>query len=258
MLENGMSPADIAAMMGNRGCDEGYNAWLNNPFIYLVFMWMFRSFNGGWNNNGNAALQGALTRGELYDGLNYQSLDNQLNDIAQSLCQGFSTVNTSNLQSFNTTNTNMLQGFNAANITNLQGFNQVGRDLCGGFNSVNSNIAQLGYQQASCCCDIKQAIAGLSAENYRNTCEITNTIRDEARETRELIVANTIQELRDKLADRDRDLLAANNQISQYDQTQYLVNILKPRAIPAYSVCGNTQSGCVGTCGGNTNLQYMG
>ena len=48
-------------------------------------MWMFRSFNGGWGD-GHAALQGALTRGELYDGLNYQSIDNQLDNIAQSLC----------------------------------------------------------------------------------------------------------------------------------------------------------------------------
>lgn len=32
MLENGMSPADIAAMMGNRNCDGyGMNAWMANP-----------------------------------------------------------------------------------------------------------------------------------------------------------------------------------------------------------------------------------
>lgn len=33
MLENGMSPADIAAMMGNRNCDDyGMNAWMANPY----------------------------------------------------------------------------------------------------------------------------------------------------------------------------------------------------------------------------------
>lgn len=247
MLENGMSPADIAAMMGNRNCDDyGMNAWMANPFIYLVFMWMFRSFNGGWDNNGNAALQGALTRGELYDGLNYQSIDNQLDNIAQSLCQGFNSVNTSNLQSFNTTNTNMLQGFNSANIASLQGFNQVGRDLCSGFNGIQGSVAQLAAQQAQCCCENKQLISNLAAENYRNTCEITTAIHQEGELTRGLITQNTIQDLRDRLADRDRDLVEANNQISQYNQTQYLVNILKPRAIPSYSVC-NSQCGCGGT-----------
>ena len=247
MLENGMSPADIAAMMGNRDCDDyGMNGWLNNPFIYLVFMWMFRSFNNGWDNNGNAALQGALTRGELYDGLNYQSIDNQLDNIAQSLCQGFNSVNTSNLQSFNTTNTNMLQGFNNANIANLQGFNQVGRDLCSGFNGVQSALAQLGYNQQECCCRTNQNLEALKAENYRNTCEITTAIHQEGELTRGLITQNTIQDLRDRLADRDRDLVEANSQISQFNQTQYLVNILKPRAIPSYSVC-NSQGGCGGT-----------
>ena len=157
MLENGMSPADIAAMMGNRNCDDyGMNGLWNNPFVYLIWMYAFRMFGNGWGD-GNAALQGALTRGELYDGLNYQSLDNQLNDIAQSLCQGFSTVNTSNLQSFNTTNTNMLQGFNSANIASLQGFNQVGRDLCSGFNGIQGSIAQLAAQQAQCCQDFMAA-----------------------------------------------------------------------------------------------------
>ena len=86
----------------------------------------------------------------------------------------------------------------------------------------------------------------LAAEDYRNTCEITTAIHQEGELTRGLITQNTIQDLRDRLADRDRDLVEANNQISQYNQTQYLVNILKPRAIPSYGVC-NSQCGCGGT-----------
>lgn len=190
-------------------------------------------FGNGWGNN-EVATQGALTRAELYDGLNFQTVTDKLDTIGQSLCQGFSSVNT-----------NMLQGFNQANISNLQGFNQVGRELCQGFGNVNSNLAQLGYQAQQCCCDIKQGLASLSAENYRNTCEITNTIRDEARETRELIVANTIQDLRDRIADKDRDLVEANNLISQYSQTSTIIGALQNKSpVPAY-VVGYATNGMV-------------
>ena len=46
----------------------------------------------------------------------------------------------------------------------------------------------------------------MKAEAYKNTCEITTAIHDEAEATRALITANTMQDLRDKLADRDRQL----------------------------------------------------
>ena len=234
MESGGMSPADMAAVFGNRDRDDyGMGNMWNNPFVYLIWIYAFRMFGNGWGNN-DAATQGALTRAELYDGLNYQTMVDKLDNIGQSLCQGFSSVNT-----------NMLQGFNQANISTLQGFNQVGRELCQGFGGVNSNLAQLGYQTQQCCCDIKQGLASLSAENYRNTCEITNTIRDEARETRELIVANTIQDLRDRLADKDRSLVEANNLISQYSQTSTIIGALQNKSpVPAY-VVGYAANGMV-------------
>lgn len=186
---------------------------------------------GGWGN-GDAAAQGALTRAELYDGLNFQTITDKLDTMGQTLCQGFNSVNT-----------NMLQGFNQGNITNLQGFNQIGRDLCSGFGGVQSSLAELGYQQQHCCCETKEQIAALAAENYRNTCEITNTIRNEARETRELIVANTIQDLRDRLADKDRDLVEANNLISQYSQTSTIIGALQTKSPVAAYIVGYANNG---------------
>lgn len=52
-------------------------------------------------------------------------------------------------------------------------------------------------QQQACCCETQKEILGLQAENYKNTCNITNAIHKEGEETRALITANTIQELRD-------------------------------------------------------------
>lgn len=228
--ENTMSPADMAAIFGNHNTDNsGMNALWSNPFVYLIWMYAFRMFGNGWGAN-DAATQGALTRAELYDGLNYQTTSEKLDSLTTALNSGFSSV---------------LQGFNQNNITSLQGFNQIGRDLCAGFNGVNSNLAQLGYQTQQCCCETREQISALAAENYKNTCDITNTIRDEGRATRELIVANTIQDLRDKIADKDRDLVEANNLISQYSQTSTIIGALQNKSpVPAY-VVGYAANGLV-------------
>ena len=51
-----------------------------------------------------------------------------------------------------------------------------------------------------------------------------------------------MQELRDKLADRDRDLQTANFQLSQQAQTANLIGTLRPMPIPAYPVCSPYQA----------------
>ena len=57
-----------------------------------------------------------------------------------------------------------------------------------------------------------------------------------------MIVANQIQELRDKLADRDRDLQTANFNLSQVAQTSSIVGKLRPYPIPAYITASPYQS----------------
>ena len=101
---------------------------------------------------------------------------------------------------------------------------------------------QLGLQslqasQDSCCCATQRSIDSAKAEAYKNTCEILNAIHNDGEATRALINAQTMQELRDRLADRDRELMAANFQISQQSQTANIVNTLQPAPKPAYLTC---------------------
>ena len=74
-------------------------------------------------------------------------------------------------------------------------------------------------------------------ENYRNTCEIATAIHSEGEATRALITENAIQALRDKLADKDRDILYANLQLSQKEQNETLIDVLRPVSRPAYITC---------------------
>lgn len=122
------------------------------------------------------------------------------------------------------------------------------KDLCQGFNSVNQGIAQLGYNTQNCCCETNRNIDAVRYENAQNTCAITTAIHAEGEATRALINANVMQDLRDRLADRDRDLQAANFQLSQLSQTSNIVGTLRPFPIPAYITCSPYQAN---NCYGN-------
>ena len=106
--------------------------------------------------------------------------------------------------------------------------------MLGGFCDLGQQIAQNRYAQQLANCGIERNIDSVKAEAYKNTCEITTAIHGEAEATRALITANTMQELRDRLADRDRQLQAANFEISQQQQTAGLIDTLRPISRPAY------------------------
>lgn len=85
-------------------------------------------------------------------------------------------------------------------------------------------------QQQACCCESQKDILGLRAENYKNTCDITNAIHSEGEQTRALITANTIQDLRDQNT-------AYQLQLSNQAQTANIISQLRPTPIPAYLTC---------------------
>ena len=137
------------------------------------------------------ALQGALTRADLYEGFNTQDNNAQLRGITYGLSDGFYAVNDA-----------MKDGF-------------------------------YGIKDAIC------------ATN-RNIDGVTAAIHAEGEATRALINANTIQALRDRLEERDRELLTANFQLSQQLQNGYLLSEIRPCAKPAYITCSpyTTNSFC--------------
>ena len=88
------SLADIAAANGNGMNNEMWN----NPFIYLV--WLAVLGNGGLFGNrygagADPAVQGALTRSDLFEGFNNQDVNGQLRSITNGICDGFYAINNS-------------------------------------------------------------------------------------------------------------------------------------------------------------------
>ena len=215
-MMTGISLSDIAAVTRGAEAEEGMSALWNNPFIYLIWMWAMRSFNGwGGENAGALAMGQYATQADIQRAFDTNTLVQKLDGLSNGLCDGFYAVNTGM----------------------LNGFNGIQRDLCTGFNAVNNGIAENRFAAQQCCCETNRNIDNVRFENSKNTCEITNAIHAEGEATRALINANTVQELRDRLEARDRDILSRDFQLSQLAQNQYLVNTIKPCPIPAYITC---------------------
>lgn len=214
-LENGLSIADAMAL-ANDG--NGMNNFGGGWFIWIFFLF-FLMWGGNWNNRGdNAAVEGAITRADLCQEFNFNNLDRAIE-----------------------MNGNYMR----------DGFYQNGMNLLKGFDSVGQQIAENRFASQQCCCETNRNIDSLKAENYRNTCEITTALHAEGEATRQLINANTMQDLRDRLEERDRDLLQANIMASQIAQTQQLVGMLRPFPVPAYITCSPYTSS-TNTCGCST------
>ena len=177
------SLADIAAANGGMN-----NEMWNNPFIYLVWLAVLGrgGLFGGFGGGADPAVQGALTRSDLFEGFNNQDVNAQLRGITNGLADGFYAVNSGM----------------------KDGFYGIKDAICG----TNRNIDSVKY-------------------------DLSNAIHAEGEATRALINANTIQELRDKLEARDREVMVRDFQLSQLAQNQYLVNEIRPCAKPAYITC---------------------
>jgi hypothetical protein len=205
-MTDGLSAADVMAMTKDSGSD-----WMNNPFIYLV--WLALLGGSGMFGGRDAAMQGAVTRSDLFEGFNNQDVNGQLRGITSGICDGFYAVNTG---------------------------------LKDGFYGIQGAIAENRFAQQNCCCETNRNIDAVRYEGAQNTCAITNAIHAEGEATRALINANTMQDLRDKLEARDRDIMIRDFQLSQLAQTSSLVSELRPCAKPAYITCSpyTTAFGC--------------
>lgn len=192
------------AATNSDGWGGGCGAWL--MWVIVIFAMMG---GGGWGGFGNRV---GLTQAEMQAGFNHQDEMGQLRGVSYGLADSTFSLNTT-----------MLQGQAGLEKTVMQGNYSLG-----------SQLAENRFAQQQCCCETNRNIDSVRAENYRNTCELKTALHEEAEKTRGMMMASQIQDLRDRLADRDRDLQSANFNLSQVMQSAALVNQLRPFPQPAY------------------------
>ena len=224
MGTNAMSPADVAAVVdNNRGYGYGDGMFGGGWMWIFVLLLLFR---GNWGGYGNYGGESPLVSEEFIK----RDIFNTNQNVSTSACQTQRDV----LENRYTTQLGLQQVQAAQQQCCCDTQKEVLENRYAAALQAQATQAQL----ASCCCDIK-------TEGFKNTCDILNAVHAEGEATRSLIQSNTIQDLRDRLAERDRDLSAANFQISQVAQTSNIINTVRPFPVPAYTV----QSPYVGAYG---------
>ena len=238
--QNGMSPADIAAVTGNNGNSGwgfgGDGAW------WLLVLFLFAA-NNGWGNgfggNGNGALPYMMsntTNNDVQRGFDQQSVMTGLGDLTAAVSNGFANAEVSRCNA----QTNLLQTLNANN------------------NSVTSNMNALASSLQNCCCENRAGLADLKYTIATENCADRSAISDGVRDIIASNTANT-QAILDKLCQQEIDALKTENSNLQTQinlanlrasqtaqtstilsdnaaQTQALEQYLNPAPIPAYMV----------------------
>lgn len=139
-------PATMMAAMGG-----GMNNWMNNPFVYLVWM-MFANRMWGGEQNCNPAIQAQI------DSLRNQMADNQNSNLLMDAVHG-------NTAAINQLAGNLNCDFNALNgaICDVRGgvdrlSGQVGFSAERVINSVSQGNLQMIQALKDCCCQTQQSI----------------------------------------------------------------------------------------------------
>ena len=173
-MANRNSGTNAAEMMAAMNGSCGANQWMNNPFIYLVFLMMFGR-NGLWGNNGN--------------GLQDAEIQSKLNQLSTQMQDG--------------NNTNLLMDAvkgNANAVSQLASnlncdFNQLQSAVCGVQSAIQQVSGNVGYsaekvinaanlgdlnivqQLKDCCCTTQQNIVKMGYESQLGQKDIINTIQ---------------------------------------------------------------------------------
>lgn len=153
----------------------GNDAFGGNGLMFLAFLAMmgggFGGF-GGWNRGPMGPMTGdqaPASSAQLQNSMNFNDLQDQNRDINN--------------------NVNSVYHDLAQNVSDK--YSELQRDIAANAVSMQQVLAQ----QAQCCCDIKQQIAGLNLENEKRFNSLSNKMDQ-----------NEIQRLRDMLAQQSQNI----------------------------------------------------
>lgn len=171
---DGLSNSDVA-LLADR--NDGFMGGGNGAFWIFALLLLAGGNFGGFGNHQNYVTQADLAasqNGQTLTGLGIQVANN----------------NYETAQLINSQTNQMLQQNNTNLINAIQGFNSLGLQITNQTNVLSQQIASLGAQMSSCCCEIKT------------------------------------QMLQDRLADTQAKLVTAQNAIDNANQSQYILSQL--------------------------------
>ena len=238
-MENGsgLTAADGLALMNNNNCNDvmggGYFWWI---IIFFIIAGMFGGNGFGFGNNNTATTDFVANQfsnqndkfltmhnNEAINQTNRDVLETSFANAKETLENRYNNAIQTNQLQAQMSNDNLRTQMQLSNNA-LEGQMQVSRYALENQMQMSNNALQSQMQLANCCCTLRE-------EGQANTQKILDKLCE-----------NEIANLRDRLADRDRELQTARFQISQIDQTANLTNTLRPFPQPAYITASPYQS----------------
>lgn len=260
--ENQMSPADVAAVVGNNrgygyggyggyGFGDGFGgSWL---IVFLALM-MFGGWGGGYGMNGMGGgmfpwlMAGQQNLGtQINGGFDNAAVMGQLGTIQNAITGGFGSQE---IASCNRAMDAMQTAYNNQ-IADLQ------RSYAAQ-TSVDSRLDSLAMSLQQCCCDNRAAVADLKYTVATEACADRATVNDALRDVMAANAANTQRILdtlcQDKIDAKNERIAELQQQLYMKDlaasqtaqtarlladnaaQTQNIENYIRPQINPAYVV----------------------
>lgn len=154
----------------------------------------------GYGRNGAGAVEGAITRADLCQDMNFGQLENGVRGIQSGLCDGFYAMNTGMLNGFAGVQNTLTTGFsgvdnaicslgyqtqagiNSVNVGAMQNTNAIQQDINANTVANMQNTNALQSQLADCCCENRAAIAQVRYDMATDTCAINTNASNNTRD----------------------------------------------------------------------------
>lgn len=230
------------------GWGGNWGAWIILFLIFGMFGW--GGFGGGWGGNrGASAVDGYVLTSD------FANVERKIDVVNNGLCDGFYAMNTGMLNGFAAINHNVSNGFQTAELSRAN--QQMG---------LMQQLNAMQAQQASCCCETREAIQGVNYNLAQQGCDTRNTIQNvtrdildnqnaNARAVLDALTAQRIEAKDAKIAEQNQQIFAAQLAASQAAQNETLKAYMSgqfayynPRPVPSFAVPAPYQYGNCGGC----------
>lgn len=220
--QTGVSIGDALSLMNRNSSGTfcgGGDGWIGLIIILAILGGGF----GGWGGN-NASLNGALTRAELYDSQQLQTIQMNQNQNQRDMCQSTATLS-------NQINNRAYEGQIANN---------------NGFANLTNGITQIGYQIQDCCCGINRNIDGVNYNIQNQTMQLMQNENCNTQKILDTLCGMKMEAKDTRIAEQAQLINNLQLQLSQIKT----VDTLRPQApVPAFNVPAPWYSS--GACGNN-------
>lgn len=228
IVSDSMSPADIAAVTGNSGNNNGWND--GSVWIWVLFLF---ALMGGWGNNGSNGGGYPAMSNTVQSGFDQAAVMSGLNGINSSVSNGFASAEVSRCNG----QTNILQSLNNVQSGLSNQLNTIAMaQLQANANNLAS-VADLKFNVATeACADraaVTNALEAVTAQNNANTQRILDQICQDKLEAKDAEINNLRTQL--NLV----NLAASQNQQTATilaDNAAQTARLLPQAPIPAYIV----------------------